>query len=146
MKIGFVGAGRVGSLSAYACLMNIDLDEIALVDIVEDLAIGEAIDLSHAGAVMGKFPKIVGGTDYSLLKGSEVIVVTAGFARKPGMSRLDLATKNVEVIRDVAKNIVKHTKESKILVVTNPMDLMTYVAWKESGKTRREVFGMGSLL
>ncbi|MEM4541216.1 MAG: malate dehydrogenase [Archaeoglobaceae archaeon] len=146
MKIGFVGAGRVGSLSAYACLTNMDLNEIALVDIAEDLAVGEAIDLSHAGALLGKFPKIVGGTDYSLLKGSEVIVVTAGFARKPGMTRLDLATKNVEVMREVVKNIVKHSKESKILVVTNPMDLMTYVAWRESGKKREEVFGMGSLL
>lgn len=146
MKIGFVGAGRVGSLSAYACLMNMDLDEIALVDVFEDLAVGEAIDLSHAGAVIGKYPKIVGGSDYSLLRGSELVVVTAGFARKPGMTRLDLATKNVEVIRDVTKNIVKHSEDSKILVVTNPMDLMTYVAWKESGKRREEVFGMGSLL
>jgi len=146
MKIGFVGAGRVGSLSAYACLLNMDLDEVVLVDVLEDLAIGEAIDLSHASALVGKFPKIVGGKDYSLLRGSEVVVVTAGFARKPGMTRLDLATKNVEVIREVAKNIVKHSEESKILVVTNPLDLMTYVAWKESGKRREEVFGMGSLL
>jgi malate dehydrogenase len=146
MKIGFVGAGRVGSLSAYACLMNMDLDEIALVDVLEDLAVGEAIDLSHAAAIVDRYPKIVGGSDYSLLEGSEIVVVTAGFARKPGMTRLDLATKNVEMVRDVVKNIVKHSKESKILVVTNPMDLMTFVAWKESGKKREEVFGMGNLL
>jgi malate dehydrogenase len=146
MKIGFVGAGRVGSLSAYACLMNMDLDEIALIDVLEDLAFGEAIDLSHVAAVVGKYPKIVGGSDYSLLKGSEIVVVTAGFARKQGMTRLDLAAKNVEIIRDVVKNILKHSTESKILIVTNPVDLMTYVAWRESGKKREEVFGMGSLL
>ncbi len=146
MKLGFVGAGRVGSTSAFTCLLNLDVDEIALVDIVEDLAVGEAMDLSHAAAAIDKYPKIVGGSDYSLLKGSEIIVVTAGLARKPGMTRLDLATKNAGIIKDVAKKIAEHAKDSKVLVVTNPMDVMTYIMWKESGKSRNEVFGMGNLL
>ncbi|WP_456468817.1 malate dehydrogenase [Archaeoglobus sp.] len=146
MKLGFVGAGRVGSTSAFTCLLNLDVDEIALVDIAEDLAVGEAMDLSHAAAGIDKYPKIVGGSDYSLLKGSEIIVVTAGLARKPGMTRLDLATKNAGIIKDVAKKIVEASPESKILVVTNPMDVMTYIMWKESGKPRNEVFGMGNLL
>ncbi|MEM0350328.1 MAG: malate dehydrogenase [Archaeoglobaceae archaeon] len=146
MKLGFVGSGRVGSVTAFTCLLKLDLDEIALVDIAEDLAIGEAMDLTHAASAIGKFPKIVGGSDYSLLKGSDVIVVSAGFARKPGMSRLDLAVKNAGIIKEVSKKIVEASPESKILMVTNPMDLMTYVAWKESGKNRREVFGMGSVL
>ncbi len=146
MKIGFVGAGRVGSASAFTCIQHMDVDEIALVDIVEDLAIGEAMDLSHAASALDKYPKIVGGTDFGLLKGSDIIVVTAGLARKPGMSRLDLATKNAEIIRDVAKKIMQNSPESKILVVTNPMDVMTYIMWKETGKPRNEVFGMGNLL
>ncbi|MCC6027694.1 MAG: malate dehydrogenase [Archaeoglobus sp.] len=146
MKLGFVGAGRVGSVTAFTCLMNLEVDEIALVDIAEDLAVGEAIDLSHAASAIGKYPKIYGGSNYSLLKGSEIVVVSAGFARKPGMTRLDLATKNAGIIRDVSKKIVEVSPESKILMVTNPMDLMTYVAWKESGKSRDEVFGMGNVL
>uniref|UniRef100_A0A7C4WB85 Malate dehydrogenase n=1 Tax=Geoglobus ahangari TaxID=113653 RepID=A0A7C4WB85_9EURY len=146
MKLGFVGAGRVGATAAFTCLLNMDVDEIALVDIVEDLAVGEAMDLSHAAAGIDKFPKIVGGSDYSLLKGSDIIVVTAGLARKPGMTRLDLATKNADIIKDVAKKIMANSPESKILVVTNPLDVMTYVMWKETGKPRNEVFGMGNLL
>lgn len=146
MKIGFVGAGRVGSASAFTCIQHMDIDEIVLVDIVEDLAVGEAMDLSHAASALDRYPKIVGGTDFGLLKDSDIIVVTAGLARKPGMSRLDLATKNAEIIRDVAKKIMQNSPESKILVVTNPMDVMTYIMWKETGKHRNEVFGMGNLL
>ncbi|MCS7122032.1 MAG: malate dehydrogenase [Archaeoglobaceae archaeon] len=144
MKLGFLGAGRVGSVTAFTCLISLNVDEIALVDIAKDLAEGEAIDLSHAAAALDKYPKIYGGDDYSKLEGSDVIVVAAGFARRPGMTRLDLAEKNAGIIKDVAKKISSF--ESKILVVTNPMDLMTYVMWKESGKRRNEVFGMGSLL
>lgn len=146
MKLGFVGAGRIGSVTAFTCLLNLDVDEIALVDIAEDLAIGEAMDLSHAASAMGKFPKIVGGKDYALLRGSEVVIVSAGFARKPGMTRLDLAVKNAGIVKEVAKNIVRSSPESRMLIVTNPMDLMTYVAWKESGKSRKDVFGMGNVL
>jgi malate dehydrogenase len=146
MKLGFVGAGRVGSTSAYTCIQHMDVEEIALVDIAEDLAVGEAMDLSHAAAAMDKYPKIVGGSNFSLLKGCDIIVVTAGIARKPGMTRLDLATKNASIIRDIAGKIMENAPESKIIVITNPVDVMTYVMWKESGKPRNEVFGMGSLL
>ena len=146
MKIGFVGAGRVGSTTAFTCILNSDVDEIALVDILEDLAVGEAMDLAHAAAAIDRYPKVVGGSDYSLLKGSEIIVVTAGLARKPGMTRLDLATKNAGIIKEIAKNIMQSSPESKILVVTNPMDVMNYIMWKETGKPRNEVFGMGNML
>ena len=145
MKVGFVGAGRIGSTTAYTCILNMDV-EIALVDIVEDLAVGEALDLNHAASALGKHLEIRGGSDYSLLRGSDVVVVSAGLARKPGMSRLDLATKNAGIIREIAKKIVEHAPESKIIVVTNPMDVMTYIMWKESGKQRNEVVGMGGLL
>lgn len=146
MKLGFVGAGRIGSTTAFTCIQHLDLDEVVLVDIVEDLAVGEAMDLSHAIVGLDRYVKIRGGSDYTLLSNCDLIVVSAGLARKPGMTRLDLAKKNAEIIRSVAKNIVKHSKDSKILVVTNPLDVMTYVMWRESGKDRHEVFGMGSLL
>jgi malate dehydrogenase len=146
MKLGFVGAGRIGSTTAFTCLLNLAVKELIIVDIAEDVATGEAMDLAHAASAMDRYPKILGGSDYSLLNNSEIVVVTAGFARKPGMSRLDLATENAEIIREVARNLMKHTPKSKILVVTNPMDVMTYIMWKETGKPRNEVFGMGSLL
>ena len=146
MKLGFVGAGRVGATSAFTCLLNLDVDDVVLVDIAEDLAIGEAMDLTHACAGIDKYPKIVGGSDYSLLRGSDVIVVTAGLARKPGMTRLDLATKNAGIIKDIAGRIMQNSPESKIIVVTNPMDIMTYIMWRETGKPRNEVFGMGNML
>ncbi|MFO7966990.1 MAG: malate dehydrogenase [Archaeoglobaceae archaeon] len=144
MKIGFVGAGRIGSTSAFACLLRMDVDEIALVDVFEDVAVGEAMDLSHAAAALGICPRIEGGTDYTLLEGSDIVVVSAGMARKPGMTRLDLAVKNAGIIRDIAENL--RDVDTNILVVSNPMDLMTYIMWKESGKTRKQVFGMGNLL
>ncbi len=146
MKLGFVGVGRIGSTTAFTCIQHLDLDEVVLVDIVKDLAIGEAMDLSHAAVGLDKYVRIVGGDDYSLLRGCELIVVSAGLARKPGMSRLDLAKKNAEILREVSRNLVRYARDSKILVVTNPLDVMTYVVWKETGKDRREVFGMGSLL
>ncbi|MFP3908491.1 MAG: malate dehydrogenase [Archaeoglobaceae archaeon] len=144
MKIGFVGAGRIGSTSAFACLLRMNVDEIALVDVFEDVAVGEAMDLRHAAAAIDTYPLITGGTDYSLLEGSDIVVVSAGMARKPGMTRLDLAVKNAGIIKDIAGNL--KDMNSNILVVSNPMDLMTYIMWKESGKPRNEVLGMGNLL
>lgn len=144
MKIGFIGAGRIGSTSAFTCLLKMDIDEIVFVDIAEDLAIGEAMDLKHAAAALDKYPSISGSTDFSSLNGCEIVIVSAGSPRKSGMSRLDLATKNAGIIKEIARKL--QNLETKILVVTNPMDLMTYAMWKESGKKRNEVFGMGNLL
>lgn len=148
-KVGFVGAGRIGSTSAYTCLLNMDID-IAIVDIAKDLAEGEAEDLAHAASALGKDVDIVGGDDYSLLKGCEVVVVSAGMARKPGMTRLDLAEKNAGIIKSIARMIAKYCCDAKIIVVTNPMDIMNYVMWRElnelCNKSRFEVIGMGGLL
>ena len=146
MKVGFVGVGRIGSTSAFTCIQHMDLERVVLIDIAEDLAIGEAMDLSHAIVGLDRYVEIVGGSDYSELKGCDVVVVSAGLARKPGMTRLDLTKKNAEIIRSVAKNLIKYAKDCKILVVTNPVDVMTYTMWRETGKRREEVFGMGSLL
>lgn len=144
-KIGFIGAGRVGSTAAYATLHTVDCDEIAIVDIVENLAVGEAMDLETSAIVLGKEVLVRGGSDYSLLKNSDVTVISAGLARKPGMTRFDLTKKNVSIITEIAKKTMQVAPEAILVVVTNPVDIMTYAAYKASGKPRREVLGMGAL-
>ena len=146
MKIGFIGAGRVGSVSAYTVIHHLNVDEIVLVDINERLAEGEALDLLHASYALKKPIKVVGGSDYSLLDGSDLIVVSAGVARKPGMTRLDLLHRNAEIMREISKKLKNYVGNSLILVVTNPVDLMTYLIWKETGISRKKIFGMGGLL
>ncbi|HDM92054.1 MAG TPA: malate dehydrogenase [Candidatus Korarchaeota archaeon] len=145
-KIGIVGTGRVGSTTAYACALRLRLDELVLVDIIENLAVGEAIDLQHAISALGKDLKVRGGSDYSLLSGCDIVIVTAGVARKPGMTRMDLAKRNHSIIVSVIRELMKHAPDALIVVTTNPVDVMTYVAWVESGKPRREVLGTGSFL
>ncbi len=144
VKIGFVGAGRIGSTSAYATLYDVDCDEIVLIDLVEDLAVGEAMDLGAAAIATGKSAIVEGGSDYSLLSDSNVIVISAGIARKPGMTRLDLTRTNANIMCDVIKRVNETVPDAILVLVTNPVDVMTYVAYKASGKARNEVLGMGS--
>ncbi len=143
-KIGFVGAGRIGSTSAYATMYDVDCDEIALVDLVEDLAAGEAMDLETAAIAMGKNVIVEGGNDYSLLKNSDIIVVSAGIARKVGTTRLDLTKTNTGIVQDIIKKIGQHAQDAILILTTNPVDVMTYVAYKASGKPRNDVMGMGA--
>jgi len=144
--MGFIGAGRVGSASAYTIIHHLRVDELALVDVNERLAEGEALDLLHASYALKRPIKVVGGSDYSLLDGSDLIVISAGVARKPGMTRLDLLRKNAEIMKEISEKLRDHVGNSLILVVTNPVDLMTYLVWRETGVSRRRVFGMGGLL
>jgi len=144
VKIGFIGAGRIGSTSAYATLYDVDCDEIALVDLVEDLAVGEAMDLETAAIAIGKNVVVKGGKDYSLLEKSDVIVISAGVARKPGMTRLDLTKTNADIVQNVIKKTGKHAPGAILILTTNPVDVMTYIAYKASGKQRNEVMGMGA--
>ncbi|MDI6860111.1 MAG: malate dehydrogenase [Methanocellales archaeon] len=143
VKIGFVGAGRVGSTSAYAVLHTVDCDEIVLVDILKDLAIGEALDLSTAAVAMGKDVIVKGGRDYSPLRNSDVIVISAGVARKHGMTRLDLTKTNAAIISNAMRQ-ANLFAGAILVVVTNPVDVMTYMVYKASHKPRSEVLGMGS--
>ncbi|HVP41255.1 MAG TPA: malate dehydrogenase, partial [Candidatus Krumholzibacteriaceae bacterium] len=145
VKIGFVGTGQVGATSAYATLYVIDCDEIALVDVREDAAVGEAMDLETAAIVEGKDTLVYGGSDYSLLKGSDIVVVSAGIARRPGMTRLDLDKTNAGIVSDIIKKMMPICPKAIILMVTNPVDIMTYVAYRASGKPRNEILGVGSL-
>jgi len=146
LKVGFIGAGRVGSSAAYTLILLLNLDEIVLVDIAEELARGEALDLTHASYALGKPIRIDGGSDYSLLEGCDLIIVSAGVARKPGMSRLDLLQKNAEIMKDIAERLRRICGDAIIITVTNPVDLITYILWRELNIPRSRIFGMGSIL
>lgn len=123
-----------------------NVDDITLVDIIQGLPQGEALDLGHMSAELGVDVKIKGSNDYSALSGAEIVVVTAGLARKPGMTRMDLLLKNAGIIKGVSQEIAKYAPDSKIIMVTNPMDAMTYVALKTTGFGKKRVFGMGGML
>ena len=143
--IGFAGAGKVGAASAFE-VASMGIDDITLVDIIPGLAEGEALDISHRLSDAGIDVDVRGSADFSALAGADLVVVTAGLARKPGMTRMDLLAKNSGIIADVSKNIAKHAPDSIILMVTNPMDAMTYVALKTSGFPKARVVGQGGVL
>jgi len=143
--IAIIGSGRVGTSIALQ-LISRELDDITLVDIVKGLSHGEALDLGHTASEMGSDVSVSGSNDYADMKGASIVIVTAGLARKPGMSRLDLTMKNAEIIKSVSVEIKRYTPDSKIIVVTNPLDAMTYVALKATGFARSRVFGMGGML
>jgi len=144
-KVSVIGAGNVGSDLARRVLER-DLADVVLIDIVEGLPQGRALDLTQAGAVEGYDRKIKGSNDFSDLSGSDVVVVTAGLARKPGMSRDDLLAKNSQIVGSVVDHIVKHAPETRIIIVTNPLDVMTYMALKRSGFDPNRVMGMAGQL
>src|SRR5579864_7087783 len=127
-------------------LVQRNVDDITLVDIIPGLPEGEALDLSHMAAELGIDRKISGSNNYSALKGSDIVVVTAGLARKPGMTRMDLLTKNAGIIKSVTGEVAKYAPDSKLIMVTNPLDAMTYVALKTTGFKKSRVFGMGGML
>jgi len=143
--IGFAGAGRVGAASAFE-VASMGLDDVALVDIIPGLAEGEALDISHRLSDAGIDVDVSGSADFSALAGADLVVVTAGLARKPGMTRMDLLNKNAGIISDVTKSIAKHAPNCVILMVTNPMDAMSYVALKASGFPKAKVVGQGGVL
>lgn len=146
MKIGIIGAGRVGSTAAFALLDRGLCEELVLVDVFGERAQGEALDLRHCAASFKKHAKISGGGDYSLLRESDLIIITAGVPRKPGESRLDLNRKNADIMRGVIENLLKYNAKAMLLVVSNPVDVMTYLAAKFSGFDKRRVFGLGTML
>jgi malate dehydrogenase len=143
--IGFVGAGRVGAQAALEVASE-GVDDIALVDIIPGLAEGEALDISHKISETGVDVDVSGSSDYTTLKGSQVVVITAGLARKPGMTRMDLLGKNAGIIGSVAKEVAKNAPDAIIITVTNPMDVMNYVVLKATGFPKNRVVGMGGIL
>lgn len=143
--ISIIGAGKVGSSAAFNILRS-GISDVLIVDTVENLASGEALDMMQAQPAIEFDGKIRGTSAFSEIKDSELVIVTAGKARQPSMSRLDLAMKNAEIIRSVVKEVVKYAPNCRLMIVTNPVDIMTYVAYRESGFERKRVFGMGNVL
>ena len=144
--ITIIGAGKVGGDAAlFSALRNLD-DQILLLDIVQGLPQGEAMDINHVLSEQGIDVEIKGSNDYSDMKGSNIGVVVAGLGRKPGMTRMDLLQKNAGIVKSVVENIKKYADDSMIIPVTNPLDPMAHICYKVSGFERNRVFGMGGML
>ncbi len=144
-KISIIGAGGIGATTAHITFLK-KLGDIVLVDIVEGLAKGKAFDMLQAAPVECSDFKISGTNDYADTKDSDIIVITAGSPRKPGMTREDLLEINKKIITSVTREIIKHSPNAILIVVTNPMDIMTYVVAKESGFPKQRIIGMGGIL
>jgi malate dehydrogenase len=146
-KLGFVGAGKIGSTSAYATLSMVNADELVLIDIppAKDLVEGEAMDLAAAAPAFGRTTKVTGGVDYELLRNADIVVVSAGLPRKPGMTRLDLLHKNKVIIQDVATKVKGVAPNCVFILVSNPVDVLLTLAQKALQFPRNRVIGMSSL-
>lgn len=144
-KVSVIGAGFVGTAVAQR-IAEKNLADVVLVDIIEDVPQGKALDIRQSASLEGFDVKITGTNDYSDIRDSQVVVVTAGFARQPGMSREELAAKNGNIIKSVTEEIRENAPECIIVMVTNPLDVMTHLAWKVSGFPARRVIGMGGVL
>src|SRR5690554_2014634 len=147
MKVTVVGAGAVGASCAEYIAMKNFASEVVLVDIKEGFAEGKAMDLMQCASLNGFDTKITGTTgDYSKTAGSKVAVITSGIPRKPGMTREELIGINAGIVKEVTENLVKHSPDVIIIVVSNPMDTMTYLVHKTSGLPKERIIGMGGAL
>ncbi|MCC6383684.1 MAG: malate dehydrogenase [Bacteroidia bacterium] len=147
MKVTVVGAGNVGATCAHAIAHRELCNEVILLDIKEGIAEGKSLDMWQTAPIHQYDTRIKGVTnDYAATAGSDVVVITSGLPRKPGMSRDDLIATNAGIVRSVTENIVKHSPEAIIIVVSNPLDVMTYCAYLTSGFESSRVFGMAGIL
>jgi malate dehydrogenase len=142
MKISIIGAGNVGALSAMR-IAQYGIGDILLVDIAKGIAQGKSLDLEDARAILKIDYNIKGADDINSIKDSDILVITAGLSRRPGMTREELLSKNAQILKEVCLNIKKLSPQGVVIVVTNPLDLMTYFALKITGFPRDRVLGMG---
>ena len=145
MRITVIGSGFVGQTTAMR-LIERGLGEVVLIDIIEGLPQGLALDIKESSPVVGFEPRIVGTNDYADTAGSDVVVITAGFPRQPGMSRMDLLGKNAGIVRSVVEQVVPGSPDAITIVVTNPLDEMTFLAAEASGFPKERVMGMAGVL
>jgi len=144
--ITIIGSGKVGGDAAlFSALKRLD-DQILLLDVVDGLPQGEAMDINHMLSEQGVDVEVTGSNNYADMEGSKIVVVVAGSGRKPGMTRMDLLKINANVVKSVVGNIKKYANDSMIIPVTNPLDPMAYVTYKASGFEKNRVFGMGGML
>jgi malate dehydrogenase len=144
-KITIVGAGNVGATAAHWAAAK-ELGDIVIVDVVEGMPQGKALDLMQAGPVEGFDASIVGANAYEETAKSDLVIITAGLPRKPGMSRDDLRDMNAKIVKEVTANVVKHSPDTILVIVSNPLDVMAYVAMKVSGFVKQRVVGMAGIL
>ncbi len=144
-KITVVGAGNVGaSVAQYA--VERELGDVVLVDVIEGVPQGKALDLAQAGPIHGYDSRLIGSNGYDETHDSDIVVITAGLARKPGMTRDDLLGKNAEIVGSVVDQVVRRSRNAILILVTNPLDAMVQLAWKRSGFPHRRVIGMAGVL
>ena len=146
MKITVIGAGNVGATSAQRIVDKELANEVVLVDVIEGMPQGKALDISESSPIEGTDTKIIGTNSYEATAHSDIILITAGIARKPGMSRDDLQNTNATIVKVCTEQAVKQSPNAIIIVVSNPLDVMTYVALKTSGFERHRVIGMAGIL
>ena len=144
-KVSVIGSGNVGATAARS-IADKELADVVILDILEGVPQGKGLDMLEACPVEGSDARVLGTNDYADTAGSDVVVITAGLARKPGMSRDDLLQKNAGIIKAVTAEIVKHSPECIIVPVTNPLDAMCQVVYRESGFPRERVVGMAGVL
>ncbi|HMK35882.1 MAG TPA: malate dehydrogenase [Desulfomonilaceae bacterium] len=144
-KITVIGAGNVGaSVAAYASAQ--ELGDVVLVDILEGIPQGKGLDMFEASPVLGVDTRVRGSNDYAVTQGSDLIIITAGIARKPGMSRDDLLATNVKIVGQVAEKAAHYSPDAIMIIVSNPLDAMVYTAWKKSRFAPRKIMGMAGVL
>lgn len=147
MKVTVVGAGAVGATCADNIARKELVDELVLVDIKEGYAEGKALDISQTASLLGFDTRVSGSTnDYTKTAGSDVCVITSGIPRKPGMTREELIGTNAKIVETVAKSLLEHSPNTIIIVISNPMDTMTYLALKATGLPKNRIIGMGGIL
>ena len=144
-KISIIGAGFVGATAAHWCAVK-ELGDVVLVDIVDGMPQGKALDLLEAGPIEGYDLHIVGTNNYADTAGSDIIVITAGLPRQPGMTREDLVGVNAKIVRDVIESVMLHSPNAIMILVTNPLDTMLYLAKKVTGWPRERVIGQAGVL
>ena len=144
-KVAVIGAGNVGA-SAGLFIAERGLADVVLIDIVEGMPQGKALDMQQAAPLWHRGGRIEGSNDFAAVAGAEVVVMTAGFPRKPGMSRSDLLKANADIIRPAAEAVRKHAPQAYVVVVTNPLDVMAHLFWKVSGFPKSRVMGMAGIL
>lgn len=144
-KVTIVGAGHTGATTAH-WLAEREIADLVLVDIVDGMPQGKALDMTEAMPVIGSDVSITGSNDYGATAGSDIVVVTAGLPRKPGMSRDDLLEKNSAIVRDVVESCLKHSPEAIFIMLTNPLDAMAYMAMKVADLPRERVIGQAGIL
>ncbi|MBI4469627.1 MAG: malate dehydrogenase [Acidobacteria bacterium] len=144
-KITVVGAGNVGATVAHR-LVDMDLGDVVLIDVIEGLPQGKGLDLVESSPILGLDVRVSGSNGYRESVNSDIVVITAGIARKPGMSRDDLLKTNTDIVRGVTREVAKHSPNAILVVVSNPLDAMSYVAYKVSGFPAERVMGMAGIL